>query len=183
MTAVASTLAAPDADTARVRTSSDCLTAGAGQSRRAATGVARWSRRSGPLAAGRQCPSVRSLTMSLPLRQSLPRRGHRLLLWTVAVVIGALICGGIPVWYLELTDRDEQRKEDEEISRYLSLVRGNYHSSADAMLCGGDDTRTATLRETDEPDWGLRRIAAVAIVGSEEWSSWWMAAGGTIASG
>jgi hypothetical protein len=110
--------------------------------------------------------------MSQPPRQSRSRRGHRLLLWAAAVVIGALVCGGIPVLYVELSNSSEQRKEDKEISGYLSLVQGNDHSGADAMLCGGDDTRTATLRDTDEPDWGQRRIEAFAIVGSEEWSSW-----------
>jgi hypothetical protein len=39
------------------------------------------------------------------------------------------------------------------------------------MLCGGDDTRSATLRDTDEPVRGLWRIEAFAVVGSEEWSS------------
>jgi hypothetical protein len=77
-----------------------------------------------------------------------------------------------PLLYSELSNRNERRREDEEISRYLSLVQERDHSGADAMLCGGDDTRTATLRDTDEPDWGLRRIETFAIVGSEEWSSW-----------
>lgn len=109
--------------------------------------------------------------MSLPPRRSLSQRGHHVLPWTAAVVIGALISCGIPLLYFELPNRNEQRKEDEEISKYLSFVQGNDHSGADAMLCGRDDMRIATLRDTDEPDWGLRRIEAFAIVASGEWSS------------
>ena len=32
--------------------------------------------------------------------------------------------------------------------------------------------RSATLRDTDEPDWGQRRIEGFAIIDFEEWSSW-----------
>jgi hypothetical protein len=67
--------------------------------------------------------------------------------------------------------RNEQRNADEEIEEYLRLVQGSYVEHADAMLCGGDDTRVAELRDTSEATWAPRRIASVAIVSSWDWSS------------
>lgn len=108
--------------------------------------------------------------MSLPPLQPVPQRGHRLLTWAAAIVIVALIFAVLSFVYSRFSG-NEQRKADEEIAKYLSLVQGRDHSGADAMLCGGDDTTTAKLRDTDEPDSGLRRIEAFAIVSAWGWSS------------
>lgn len=82
-----------------------------------------------------------------------------------------LVCCGLPYAYTQWSARNEQRKADEEIEEYLRLVQGRDVEQANAMLCGGDDTRAADLRETSEATWGSRRIASVAIVSSWDWSS------------
>lgn len=109
------------------------------------------------------------MSSSSPL--SVPTGKRRRLGWALTVVTALLLCCGLPLAFARYLDRNESREADESIDRYLILVQARDRASADAMLCGGDDTSAAALPGMYQPDWHLPLIESFTIVDTWDWSS------------
>jgi hypothetical protein len=109
--------------------------------------------------------------MSSRPRQFAPKSKARRLSWTPAVVAALLAFCGLPLGFARYSDRKESRESDKEIGRYLTLVQAGDRAGADAMLCGGDDTRVAELPGRYQPGWHGPLVESFTIVGTWDWSS------------
>ncbi|MDZ5447731.1 hypothetical protein U2F26_34350 [Micromonospora sp. 4G57] len=109
--------------------------------------------------------------MSSPPPQSAPENKRRRLGWALAVVTALLLLCGLPLEFARHSHRNESREADKEVGQYLILIQGRDHASADAMLCGGDDTSVAKLPGRYQPDWQLPLVESFTIVSTWDWSS------------